>query len=135
MMSKKETEMQIEINRRKYLTPGTISLMRPKNAMFLSAANSIKHELAKTIGALMLQRYGDLDFSLKLKKLIWEVQKEIQESMKNFPKSNEPYISEAVPTGNKNRRIDLVRLRDMQHFEFETDHNLVKKEGAFTVYI
>ena len=52
--------------------------------------------------------------------------------MKEFPKSNEPFITEAQL--DKSRRIDLVRLRDNQHFEFETNHT-IKKEGAFTFYI
>ena len=132
-MTKKETEYKIEENRRKYLTPGTISLLRPKNAVFISSANSFKHELAKTIGALMLQRYGDIKFDEELVKRISDIGYYITtELMNEFPKSNEPFITEAQY--NKNRRIDLVRLRDNQHFEFETDHT-IKKEGAFTFYI
>ncbi len=131
-MTKKETEYKIEENRRKYLTPGTISLLRPKNAVFLSTANSIKHELSKTIGALMLQRYGDIKFDEELVDAISHVSEMIEDKMKEFPKSNEPFITEAQL--DKSRRIDLVRLRDNQHFEFETNHT-IKKEGAFTFYI
>ena len=125
-------EVQIEINRRNYTTPDQKYVLRPKNAVFLSAANSIRHEIFKVIGGLMLLKYGDISLSLKLKRLIWDVEQEIKESMKNFPKEHTDFITEACPS--KDRRVDLVRLNDCQHYEFECDHT-IKKEGAFTFYI
>lgn len=127
-----KTEELIEKNRRKYLTPGTVSLLRPKNAVFISAANKLNHEISKTIGAYSLRKVGDIpQFSLKLINLLHEIEEEFNKLIKDFSKDSEDFISEAT-IGS--RQIDLVRLRDVQHFEFETDH-IIKKEGAFTFYI
>ncbi len=126
-------KVQIEINRRNYTTPDQKYVLRPKNAVFLGGA-SIKHELAKTVGALMLHRYGDIEFSDAVLRSISVLATFIEEAMIGFPKDPQPFITEAVPVTDKKRRVDLVRLSDLQHFEFETNKK-IKKEGAFTFYI
>ncbi len=132
-MSKKEIEIKIEENRRKYLTPGTISLLRPKNCIFISSANKLNHELSKTIGGYSLRKVGDIpQFSLRLIRLLRDIEVEFNKLIKEFPKQSEDFITEAAY--GKNRQIDLVLLRTDQHFEWENDHT-IKKEGAFTFYI
>lgn len=134
-MSKKETEMLIETNRRKYLTPGTISLIRPKNCIFISVANKLNHEISKTIGGYSLRKVGDIpQFSLKLINLLNEIEEEFNKLIKDFPKGSEDFVTEAVHVNDPNRQIDLVKLRDEQFFEWENDHT-IKKKGAFTFYI
>ncbi len=132
-MSKKEIEMQIETNRKKYLTPGTIYLLRPKNCIFISSANKLNHELSKTIGGYALRKIGDIpQFSLKLINLLKQIEEEFNKLIKEFSKSSEDFITEAA--FGKDRQIDIVRLRDQLHYEFENDPT-IKKEGAFTFYI
>ncbi len=123
-----------ENNRRKYLTPGTAMSTRPKNAIFIHGKNTVRHELSKSLGGIMLRKWGDIEFSLKLKNLLIEVDKEVHRTMKEYPKNPEDFISEAVPLENRKRIIDIVRTRDEQWFEWETQHD-IEKEDSVTIYI
>lgn len=126
-------DMLIEKNRRKYLTPKT-NILRPKNAIFLNCKNTPRHEIFKTIMGIMLGRWGDIKTSPQLIARLNELEDEIFNVMKDFPKDNQPFISEASPVNNPKRIIDIVRLSDEQHFEGETDHK-IKKLGAYSFYI
>jgi len=130
-----KTEMISEKNRRLYLSPAkSETLLRPKNAVFISSCNSLRHELAKTIGAYMLRKWGDIKLSKRTIGLLKQIESDINKEMKDFPIQSEDFITEAVPKQDERRRIDLVRLRDNQWYEFETDKK-VSKKYAFTFYI
>ena len=103
-----------------------------QNAVFFNANNTIKHELSKALGALMLLKYGDIKFTAPLVLLLTEIQEEV-EQMKII---GEPqgFITEAVPNEENWRRVDLVALRDDTRFEFETNHK-IKKDNAVTIYL
>lgn len=128
-------EIISEKNRRLYLSPAkSKTILRPKNAVFISSANSLRHELAKTIGSYMLRKYGDIKLSVWLVHLLKEIELETETMMSEFPIQSEDFITEAVPIQDKKRRIDLVRLRDNQWYEFETDKK-IKKKYSYTFYI
>lgn len=114
-------------------TPGAAPIHTcKKNVVYISNNITVKHELAKCIGAIMIKRFGDVKFSGKLIRLINEINDEISDSNMVFNSTN--FITEAVPNLNIHRRIDLVNLGTGDEFEFETDHS-VSKDGAITIYI
>ena len=124
-----------ETNRRKYLSnTKSETQIRPKNAVFLSSHNTLRHELAKTVGAYMLRKWGDINLNPELVRKIKELEDTINKVMQPFPKQPVDFITECCPRDNLNRRIDLVRLSDCQHFEFETRKE-IKKDNCFTFYI
>lgn len=133
-MDKKDFEAQ-KI-RELYHTPGCADhQLRPKNAIYISGSNTLRHELAKCIGAYMLRKYGDIpEFDDWLKEELNDIDETVKLLMKDFPKGSSDFITEAVPDDEPNRRVDLVRLPDNQKFEFETDSK-IKKSGACTIYI
>ena len=107
---------------------------RPRNAVFISAANSIKHELFNCIGAIMVQRFGDVFFNPDINKAIEDLVFDINLAGGTPLKEKNIFISEAVPNNRPNRRIDLVNINTLDEFEFENIHT-IKKEGAVTIYI
>jgi len=124
-----------EKNRRMYLSPAkSETLLRPKNAVFISSGNSLRHELAKTIGAYMLRKWGDIKFDKYTLLQLKHIERTIELIMKDFPIQSEDFITEAVPKQDERRRIDLVRLSDEQWFEFECDPKISKKY-AYTFYL
>ena len=139
-MKKKKSD----VNRNKYTIPGGAAYqLRSKNALYVSPANTPKHELSKCIIGYMLRKKGDFKFSDKLINLISEVDKEIKKIMKPFPKGRVDFISEAVPktatlkekgVAKKDRRVDLVNLETNDWIEIETNKK-TKKEESITIYI
>jgi len=104
-----------------------------RNAIFLSKANSVKHELSKCIGSIMLNRWGDLKFSEHIVKNVNYLANIIELNMSGFPNRKAEFITEAC-SNEEDRIIDLIRLEDNQRFEFETD-NSVKKKNCITIYL
>ena len=105
---------------------------RPRNAVFISKANSIKHELSKCVGALQVQRFGEVRFDEDLNILINKLVARMKALC--YVEESCDFITEAVPNERSNRRVDLVNLNNRQEIEFETDHK-VCKEGAQTILI
>ena len=122
-----KNKMQNDLNRRNYQVPGNAThVTRPKNAIYISTTNTLKHELAKCIGAYMIKKHGDIKFSAELIDLISKMDAAAKEILKDFPKDPQDFITEAVPKISLNRRIDIVRLSDETWYEFETDHKIEK---------
>jgi len=118
-----------------YHTPGCSKIIkRAKNAVFFNNNNSMRHELAKAVGALMLGRYGDIKFSPALKKQLRIFANAISFEMSGFKKNKANFITEAVPNKEKNRRIDLVNIDNNIRYEFETNKK-IKKDNCVTIYI
>ena len=133
-MSYKNNEI-INRNLRKYHIPSCSTSHHPKkNAIMISAANSIKHELAKCVGAIMIHRMGDVKFTSLVKEELESLSYAIELAV--GPKFNDSidFITEACPNNQGNRRVDLINLETEDKFEFETNHD-VKKADAITIYI
>ena len=104
-MNKKERIQRIETNWRKYHVPNQKNSLLKKNAIHISTANSLKHELKK------------LEICYELKKLGSE------------------FITEAEIRDSKpKRRVDIVDLSSGHEIEIECNHS-IKKQGAITIYI
>lgn len=117
----------------KYHIPGMSHIHTLKrDAIFISNANSIKHELAKCLGAIQIKRYGDVFFN----KDIIDALDIIEKSVLNCEpfKEDSSFITEAVPNEDKTRRVDLVNLKTNVRYEFETLNN-IRKEDCITVYL
>lgn len=116
----------------KYHIPGMSGIHRlKKNAIFVSNANTINHELAKCLGAIMVNRFGDLKFTPKIKKCLYEIDKEVRKL--GFVKSPSDFVTEAEPN-SENRRVDLVELKNNTRYEFETKKR-ERKENCITIYL
>lgn len=90
----KKTEIE---NYKKYHTPGCQNyIKRPKNAIFISPANSIEHELTKALICYDIKKQGHI------------------------------FITEAVPNNRKSRRIDIVDLTNGEEIEIETNKRVFK---------
>ena len=117
----------------KYHIPGCSNIHRiKKNVIFISDTNTIRHELAKSLGAIMLSRFGDIKFNARMIAYLTIIDEEIK--LMNFAKNPTDFLTEAVPNSDSSRRIDLVSLKDCTHYEFETNHK-IKKDGAVTIYL
>ena len=129
-------KMKSEQTRKLYYTPGCNQIQtRPKNAMFLSVANSITHELSKSLGGYMLLKWGDIKFDRPLIDMLIKINDYVENVlMKDWPKNPSDFISEAVPIEDPKRRIDIVGLKMDARYEFETDPR-IKKDNALTIYI
>ena len=91
-MNKAERKKVSEQNRKLYKIPsGANYQLRSKNAIYISPTNSLRHELAKTIGAYMLRKYGDIKFSEQIGKCLYCFSKIVTESMKDFPKEKHQF--------------------------------------------
>ena len=114
-----------ENNRRKYTIPGGASYQyRPKNSVMISSANSIRHELGKTLAAYMLRKWGDVNWCDSINSLLKMLEDATNECMKGFPKQKAEFITECCPKPSVikeknlktiNRRIDLVDLNNELH--------------------
>lgn len=92
----------------KYHTQGCPNFVkRAKNAIFISASNSLPHETKKLEICYELRKLG-INF--------------ITEAVRN------------VKEDGKERRVDIVNINTGEEIEIETDHK-IKKEGATTIYI
>lgn len=99
-----------------------------KNAIFISSHNTIKHELSKCVGGIMLNKYGDVDFNKDLLVGLESFANLIELSMKDYPKSKSNFITEAASDENPERIIDLVNLNNGEQIEFEINKNILKKD-------
>lgn len=108
-MNQRERMQRIKENYNKYHIPGMTNIHRIKrNAVFISTANSLKHELKK------------LEICYELKKAGKEF---ITEAEKNSRK------------GEAKRRVDIVDLVTGDIIEVETNKRIKKKDATFTIYI
>ena len=105
-MNNKQRQENIITNLHRYHVPGQVNTSLTRNVIYISTANSLKHELKKL----------ELCYALK--------------------KEGIEYITEAerIKKGEAKRRIDIVNLVTGDEIEIETDKK-VKKEGAITIYI
>ena len=91
-MSKKE----VIKNYHKYHIPGCAHHKTlKKNAIFISTTNTIKHELAKCIGGIMLKRWGDISFSETVKGLINLLDKQIAKEFQEWPEEGSDFLTES----------------------------------------
>lgn len=95
------------------------------NVVHLGSNETIRHELSKALGSIMVHKWGDVKWSNKITQLISDLEHEVETSFKGWVKETTPFITEAwLP----NRRIDLVNLGTDDRFEFETSHTENKRE-------
>ncbi len=107
-MNQKERKERIKLNWYKYHIPGCTNIYRIKrNAIFISIANSLKHELKK------------LEVCYELKSLGYEFLTEAEKNLKR---------------GEPRRRVDVVNLTTGDEIEIETSRR-VKKKDCITIYI
>jgi hypothetical protein len=119
---------------RSYHIPGCPNYMRrPKNAIYLNPGSTLRHEMSKALGAYMLQKWGDIQYSKTISNYLKLLEEEVNMLFSGNPKEKADFITEAVPNNQKDRRIDLVRLKDDVRFEFETNHKIKKTDPEKTV--
>jgi hypothetical protein len=104
-----------------------------KNAVFISTHCTVKHELAKSLAAIMIKNFGDVYFNPNIIKAINEIDKEIKNLKMTKNECN--FITEAVPNKDKTRRIDLVNITTGDMFEFETNKKVNKGSDVTTIYL
>lgn len=109
-----------------------------KNVISVSSGDipSIRHELAKSLGAIMLRRYSDVKFNPMIVAALKAIEREIKDM--GFVKSPASYITEACPNENKERRVDLVNIDTDTRYEFETSLKVKKVDDGhlvITIYI
>lgn len=108
-----------EATYRKYHIPGCENFQRrAKNTVCFSAINTVRHEIAKAIGGLMLQKWGDIKFTPEINEALEKLAKATEHSFRGWPKQKKAFITEVVPNDNRERRVDLVRLEDNTRYEF-----------------
>lgn len=131
----KVSKAEINKIRRKYMIPGGAAYqIRTLNAIHISTSTSLKHELAKCIGAYMIRKYGDIKLSDQAVQLLGILCDRIRLDLHDFPKNPKNFITEAIPKRDKDRRVDLVLLEDETWYEFETNKK-EKKEESVTIYV
>ena len=122
-------------NYRKFHIPGHSNHHSIKrDAIFVSNSNTVKHELAKCLGAIMLQRYNDLKFNEEIIKALTLIDDEVNKF--GFCKSPSSFLTEACPNIKPERRVDLVNLTDATRYEFESLKSEKKpdsKDGTLTI--
>lgn len=134
-MNKPQKKKNIQENRNKYRIPGGANYqLRTMNAIHISSANSVLHEIAKSLAAYELHKWGDIIIDQKTVDIIAELEKHIESRFDGWVKQPTEFITEAVIKKEPDRRVDLVKLDDDTHIEFETNKK-VKKEGAVTIYL
>lgn len=134
MNSKKQALQEIQTHS-SYHVPGQAQFYTiKKNSVFINSNNTLQHEISKTIGALMLHKYGDIKWSIDLINAVEKVTDEIKKNMKGFTIQPTSFITEAVPNNEPDRRVDLVNLNNDVRYEFETDSK-IKKDNCITIYL
>ncbi len=122
-------------NRKKYRIQGGQNYqLRSLNAIYISPSNSVKHELAKALGAYMIRKYGDIKFTDYIIESLDQIELDVKMAMEGFAKEKDSFITEAVIKSQPDRRVDLVRLSDNTRFEFECSKK-IKKEDCVTIYL
>jgi len=128
-------KMTSEKIRRLYKIPSGANYQhRSKNAIYISPSNSIRHEMAKALGAYQLRKYGDVFFNEKITETLKKLEELSKIAVKDCQTETTDFITEAVPKKEPERRVDLVSLKDNTRYEFETNKKTVK-EGAITINI
>ena len=118
-MSKAKLRIQEEHNRKLYkIQGGNNYQLRSRNAIYISPSNSVKHELAKTLGVYMIRKYGDIKFTRGIILTFKRLELEVKKAMEGFAKEKDSFITECVPKKEPSRRVDLVRLSDNTRYEF-----------------
>ena len=117
---------------REYIIPGKDPKRRRTiNTICVTSGNipSIHHELAKCLGAIMLRRYGDVEFNQTILDALKTIDLEVKGMC--FPLDPTEFITEAQPIHSriKDRRVNLVNLKTNDRFEFETDSRIRKKDS------
>lgn len=138
MTSMSEMELKRNATEKIYHVPGCRDYQHRKRNVIFFGSGSIKHEMAKALGGLMLSRWGDVKFSPEVVKKLQELQVAVNSAMLDFPSNKTEYITECVPNANPKRRVDLLCLDNNVRFEFETDHKIEKDKGdpnTITIYI
>jgi len=106
-----------------------------RNAIFINNHNTLKHELSKSLGSIMISKYSEVKFTDKIREAINLIEEEVNKI--GFVENHSEFITEACPNEEPNRRVDLVNLNEPEtklgRYEFETTK--IKKEGAITIYI
>ena len=103
-----------------------------RNVIHVNNHDSLKHELSKCVGAIMLHRWGDVKFDWKVNDIISALCGAINMNFDGWVENHTDFLTEAWKS--KDRRVDLVDLCTGNEFEFECDHK-ISKEGATTIYI
>ncbi len=105
-----------------------------KNAVLIHGSNSVRHEISKCLGAIMVSRYGDVKFDKNLVDKVKLMSEYIETLLfRNWEVSPTSFITEAW-SGPK-RRVDLVNLSTGDEIEFECNKKIEPKDGATTIFI
>ena len=132
-----KTEVRKNFN--SYMPPGGHPFQTVKrNVVFISSANSLRHEIAKLIVSYMIHKYGDVKWNKYISESLKYIESSMELLMKDFPKVKTDFLTEAVPTSNRDRRVDVVNLSTNDRFEIETSKLACKQdEDAYvtTIYI
>ena len=119
----------------KYHPPGGSKLQTVKlNAVFVSCHNTVRHELSKALGGIMLNKWGDVRFTPEIIKGLRVLSDLVEFEFKDWSKNKVNFITEAVPTSDSKRRVDLVKLDDNTRIEFETSKQVLK-DDSLTIFI
>ncbi len=114
-----------------------------KNCIFISSGVRINHELAKSLGGIMLRKFGDVKFTDSIITKLNEIEAEILQM--GFSDNTTSFITEAehntdtYPGTKKKRRVDLVNTSNGDRFEFENNHRELKPDvehcNTYTIYL
>ena len=109
---------------------------RPKNALFISRANSVLHEGGKFLAAYMVRKWGDVKITPSMVLLLQQLDAEVSLVMKDFPKESANYVSECVPNSEPDKRVDVLKLFGEVKYELETDRRRAARfKGSDSVVI
>jgi len=127
-------KMEIEKNRRKFHTPGCSNYcFRAKNAVFISSGNRLNHEICKALICYQIRKWGDPKLNDRIISLLKELEKETNDLFKGAVKQHNNFITECVPNKDITRRIDILRLEDLQRFEIENKD--IDKKDCINFYL
>ena len=136
-MKSKPLNKAEEETHRQYHIPGCPNYQRrTKSSVYFNAGSTVKHEMAKALGALMLQKWGDVKFNEPTLKALNDLANAVNVSFKDYEKCKKNFLTEVVPNKEPDRRVDLVSLDDDYRYEFETDHKIqkdFKREKTITI--
>jgi len=132
-MNKRELVLKRRKTWFKYHIPSMSNLHRiKKNAVFLSSANKVSHELGKALTAFLINKYGQADMNYSIAKQLLSVEREVTELTKDWEINPGEFITEAernLKKGNPRVRRDVVCLDTEEIYELETDKTRAKRHG------